>query len=80
MKLRTDPREFKIGLNLFSFKSRGNFLFEDDQFIFHFWINIPLILSRPESPKCVANDVSFARFLFSPKDIISKFDKIVLTL
>ena len=80
MKVRTMPWKFKVVSYFLGFKSCGDFLFENDKFVFHFRINIPLFLSWPESPKGIADNVSFLGLFFDAENVISKFHQNILSL
>ena len=61
------------------FKSLLYFLLENDQFVLHFGVDVPLVVRWPKTPKGIANNVAEARLLV-PENVIPELREDVLPL
>lgn len=53
MQLAAHPRELKVLRDLFRLEPGCYLLLKDDQLGLHFGVDVPLLVSRPETPKGV---------------------------
>lgn len=72
MKWSSDSWKLKFIINIFILKPLLNFLFENNELILHFRIDIPLFIRRPKSPEGIAHYISKSCFLLLSKYILSK--------
>lgn len=69
MEAWADPRELKALRNVPFFEPCFNLVLEHYELHFHFGINVPLFVSRPEAPKSIANYIAFGRLDLFPKNV-----------
>ena len=79
MKCSTDSWKLKILGDVPIFKSLFDLLLEYDQFVLHLGVDVAFVISGPEAPEGVADDVAEACLLFS-EDVLSELGQDVLPL
>jgi hypothetical protein len=67
-----EPGEGESVRNVAAFKALLDFLLEYDQFILHLRIDVSLVISRPEAPKSITDNVTEASFLLFTKYVLSE--------
>ena len=77
--MRANPGELEVWRNVLVLESLLDFLLEHYEFIFHFGVDVSLVVRGPESPKSVANNVSESGLLLA-KYVLSKLSQNVLPL
>lgn len=78
--LRVEPREAKVGGDVATLESLLYFLLEDNELVFHFRVDISLVISRPEAPKSIADYVTEASFPFLTENIMPQLRQDLLSL
>lgn len=80
MQSCANSRKLKIIVNFFIFKSLFDFLFKNNKFILHLWIDVSFFIRWPKSPKSITNNISKSGFLFFSKNIFSQLNQDLLPL
>ena len=75
VKRTANPRKRECLRNVSFIEPLLDLLLEDMELILHLWVNVPLCVSRPESPEGVADDTTLGSGLFVPKDILSELSQ-----
>ena len=80
MQLRSFPRKLEVGGDVPIFKSLLYLLLENDQFVLHLRVDVPLLIRRPKAPEGIANDVAEASLLLVAEDVLPQLGQDVLSL
>lgn len=80
MKSSTDPGKLEAFRHISLFKPAFDFIFEDNQFYFHFGIDVSFFICGPKTPESITNDISLTCFCLSAKNILPKLQQYVLPL
>ena len=80
MLLGASSREGKSILDVTSLKTLSDLLFENYEFIFHFRIDISLLVGGPKAPKSIADDVAEPRLLLFSENIMPQLGQDISSL
>ena len=80
MEGRPNSWEREILWDLSFFKASLDFIFENNELLLHFWVDVSLLVSGPKSPERIANDITLGRLHLLAEYVLSKLQKDVLPL
>lgn len=72
VELCIEPGEGESVWDIAAFKALLDFLLEHDQLVLHLRVDVSLVISWPEAPKSITDDVSEASFLLITKYVLSE--------